>query len=102
MNNKGECEIYSLEKCTVDYFANYSLTYLRECQTKCRMENFPSIYIKLNGDSLDLNEESYKNLSILNDSQTIDDIGTQIYYNRLVFTEESKNLITNIPMCSNK
>jgi hypothetical protein len=101
LNNKGECEAYALDKCNLDYMSNYSLSYINECLDICDNNDFPSIYIKLNGDSLDLNEESYKNLSILNNSETIDSIGSQIYYNQLILTADSKNSIKDIPMCYN-
>ena len=70
-------------------------------QDICVDIGFPSIYIKLSGDSLDLNEESYKNLSILNSSQTIYNIGYQIYYNYLSLTADTKNSIKDIQMCYN-
>ena len=102
MNKRLECEILSLDKCTLNYIqiANNSFDFINDCNEICANNNFPSIFLKFKIYSLDFDEETYKDLNDLNNYKSLYEI-TQIRDSYPDLGDETKNLISNIPFCYN-
>ena len=102
LNNDGECEILSFEKCTGDFILKNISQRLTNCESICSKYNYPEIYLKqiaYNHLNIDFDFEDVNNISTINMnyfrtvSYILEDIGG--------VNDETKNLVQDMHLCLN-
>ena len=93
LNDDGECEILTPEKCNGYFIYKYSKRYVYTCRDLCYKNEYPMIYFELGENSINVDNIDVKNL------ENKINIFFSLEYSFFSYDKETNNILLNSPMC---
>ena len=93
LNDDGECEILTPEKCNGYFIYKYSKRYVYTCRDICYKNEYPMIYFELGENSINVDNIDVKNM------ENKINIFFSLEYSLFSYDKETNNILLNSPMC---
>ena len=95
LNDKGECQILEFKDCLGSFMIKDPNQLIYKCRDLCYSHNYPFFYMLFTNNTVNLEIDNYKNISIYDDLREI----SNILYNFNHSDNNTQNFVLNKPLC---